>query len=199
MTRLLLVRHASTDSNGVRLAGRSPGIALNGEGRAQARWLASRLVNVPVSKIYSSPLQRAMETAEAIATLVGCDVEAREEFIEIEFGEWTGLDFDRLSRDARFERFNRFRSCADVPGGESMLRVQARMIEGIARVRARHDDECIVLVSHGDLIRAAIAHYAGIALDMFQRIEISCGSLSEIEIDEGHVRILRINETDARV
>lgn len=199
MTRLLLVRHANTDANGKRLAGRSEGIALNEEGRVQAQWLAARLAVLPVSAIYSSPLQRAMETAEAIATLVGRDVEPREEFLEIEFGEWTGLDFNALSRDARFERFNRFRSSADVPGGESMLQVQARMIDGLSRVRARHRHDRVVVVSHGDLIRAAIAYYAGIPLDLMQRIEVSTGSLSEIELDDDHVRIVRINETDAGV
>ncbi|BDU15989.1 histidine phosphatase family protein [Lysobacter auxotrophicus] len=199
MTRLLLVRHASTDANGVRLAGRTAGIALNEEGRAQARWLAARLARLPVAAVYSSPLQRAMETARSIATLVGCDVEPREEFLEIEFGRWTGLDFAELSRDVRFDRFNRFRSCADVPGGENMLQAQARMVAGLSRVRDGHPHECVVVVSHGDLIRAAIAYYAGIALDMFQRIEIATGSVSEIELGDDHVRIVRINETDARV
>ena len=80
-----------------------------------------------------------------------------------------------------------------------MLQAQARMIAGLSLVRARHLHERVVVVSHGDLIRAAIAHYAGIALDLFQRIEISTGSLSEIALDEDNVRILRINEADARV
>ena len=199
MTRLLLVRHANTEANGKRLSGRDAGIGLDPEGRKQAQWLAARLARLPVARVYSSPLRRAMETAEAIATLVRCNVEPREEFLEIEFGHWSGRDFDELARDVRFRRFNAFRSCADVPGGESMLQAQARMIAGLSLVRARHPHERVVVVSHGDLIRAAIAHYAGIALDLFQRIEISTGSLSEIELDEDNVRILRINEADARV
>ena len=199
MTRLLLVRHANTEANGKRLSGRDAGIGLDPEGRKQAQWLAARLARLPVARVYSSPLRRAMETAEAIATVVRCDVEPREEFLEIEFGRWSGLDFDELARDVRFRRFNAFRSCADVPGGESMLQAQARMIAGLSLVRARHPHERVVVVSHGDLIRAAIAHYAGIAIDLFQRIEISTGSLSEIELDEDNVRILRINEADARV
>ncbi|MDR0182628.1 histidine phosphatase family protein [Lysobacter arvi] len=199
MTRILFVRHASTDANGQRLAGRSTGIALNEEGRGQARWLASRLADLPVARVYSSPLQRAMETADAIATVIGCDVHAREELLEIEFGQWTGLDFGQLARDPRFDRFNRFRSCADVPGGETMLQAQARMIAAIASIRAAHDGECVVVVGHGDLIRSAIAYYAGIPLDLFQRIEISTGSVSEIELGDDHVRIVRLNETNWKV
>lgn len=193
MTRFLLIRHAMVDAVGRRLAGRAAGVVLNEEGRSQARALAERLAGLPIAAVYSSPLERAVQTAEPIATLRGLRVETREELHELQFGEWTGRGFEELAGDARFRRFNSFRSCAPVPGGEFMLQAQARMVVGLDALRARHARETIVVVSHGDLIKAAVAWYAGVPLDLFQRIEVAPASVSVVELGEDGVRIVAVN------
>ena len=195
MTRFLLIRHATTEAIGKRLAGRRPGMHLDERGRRQAQVLAERLSRLPVAAIYSSPLERTLETAEPIAKLLGREVVSREELLEIEFGEWTGKDFGELDPLPEFRCFNEFRSYSPVPGGEFMLQAQLRMVLGLDALRRLHPDECVAVVSHGDMIRAAIAHYAGIPLDLFQRLEVSPASISTIDIDDRTVRLIGINDT----
>lgn len=195
MTRFLLVRHALVDASGTRLAGRIAGVHLNDQGRIQAQALAERLAGSPIAAVYSSPLERTIETAEPIASLLGLEAIAREDFLEIEFGAWTDRAIAGIAGQPEFRRFNSFRSCTPVPGGEFMLQAQARMIVGLDMLRVRHPRESVVVVSHGDMIKAAVAHYAGIPLDLFQRIEISPASISVVEIGDTDVRILAVNDT----
>jgi len=195
MTRFLLIRHASIEANGKRLAGRLPGMHLDELGKRQALALGERLSRLPIAAIYSSPLERAFETAEPIARLLGRKVAIREELLEIEFGDWTGKTFGELDELPEFQRFNSFRSCSPVQGGEFMLQAQLRMVLALDVVRRAHADECVAVVSHGDMIRAAIAYYAGIPLDLFQRLEVSPASISTIDIDDTVVRLVSINDT----
>lgn len=195
MTRFLLIRHAVTDATDKRLVGRSAGVRLNEQGRAQAQALAERLSTAPIAAIYSSPLERTLETAEPMVRLLGIDAVPCEDFLEVEFGEWTDAAFDQLSGELSFQRFNSFRSCSRIPGGEFMLQAQSRMVIGLDRLRASHPQQTVAVFSHGDMIKAAIAYYAGIPLDLFKRIEISPASISVVEIDDDTVRLLTVNDT----
>ena len=118
-----------------------------------------------------------------------------EDFLEIAFGEWTNAAFEDLGRQPQFQRFNSFRSSTRIPGGELMAEAQLRIITGLEKLRRRHPQEIVAVISHADLIKAAIAYYAGIPLDLFQRIEISPASVSILEIDDEAVRILLVNDT----
>ena len=195
MTTFLLIRHALTDASGQRLTGRTAGVRLNEQGRAQAQALAERLAGLPIAAVYSSQLERTSETAEFVARLLGIATIPCEDFLEVEFGDWSDASFEELAAEHSFQRFNRFRSCASVPGGEFMLQAQARMVIGLDKLRRRHPQQNVIVVSHGDMIKAAIAYYAGIPLDLFQRTEISPASISVVEIDEDAVRILSVNNT----
>ncbi|ALI98304.1 histidine phosphatase family protein [Rufibacter tibetensis] len=195
MTKLLLIRHATTNSVGKRLSGRTPGVLLNEEGEAQARQLAQRLSHLPISAIYSSPLERTRQTADFLAQAQGLQTSIDEAFLELNFGDWTNLVFEELSGNAEFQRFNTFRSFTRIPGGEMMLEAQARFMAGLQKLCAKHPHETVAVVSHSDLIKAAVAYYAGIPLDMFQRLEISPASVSIIEVYEETARILLINDT----
>lgn len=195
MTRFLLIRHATTDSVGKRLSSRVAGMHLNEQGRAQAKKLAEQLKNLPIKAVYSSPLERAMETAEPVAQLLNLKAVIRVDFLEMDFGEWTNCSFEDLREQSQFQRFNQFRSCTRIPGGELMLEAQLRMINGLEKLRLQHPDETVAVVSHADMIKAALAYYAGIHLDMFQRIEVSPASVSIIEIYDETARILLVNYT----
>jgi probable phosphoglycerate mutase len=195
MTKFLLIRHATTDSVGNTLSGRMPGVSLNDAGRLQAQKLAERLAGVRLAALYSSPLQRAVETALPICRVLNIDHQTSEDFMEIEFGEWTGLAFKKLEEQARFQQFNKFRSNTRIPGGESMPEAQLRMIKGLEYLCSRHQNETVAIVGHSDMIKAAVAYYAGIHLDLFHRIEISPASISIIEIFDETARILLVNDT----
>lgn len=195
MTKFLLIRHALTDAVGKCLSGRTPGLSLNDEGRRQSRELASRLSHQSIAAIYSSPLERALETAAPLAEITGLRARPDTDFLEIDFGTWTSLSFEELKNDTTFQRFNTFRSCTRIPGGELMAEAQTRIIRGIEKLTAIHRNETLAIFSHADLIKSAIAFYAGIHLDMFHRLEISPASVSIIEIFEDTARILLVNGT----
>jgi len=195
MTRFFLIRHAANDTSGHSFAGRMPGVHLNEEGHAQAEALAARFAGMDIAAVASSPLERALETAAPIATVLGLRASSREEFLELDCGDWTGRGFDTLADDPGFRRFNRLRSCSGPPGGETMLQAQARFIAGLESLRRDHPDAAVVVVSHGDMIRAALAHCLGMPLDVMLRLEVSMGSVSIVEIGEDWIRVLAINDT----
>lgn len=195
MTKLLLIRHALTDAVGQRLSGRTPGVPLNMEGRAQAQKLAERLAAVPLAAIYSSPLERALQTAAPLAQRHQLEPLVSDDFLEIDFGHWTNRSFQELAGEPDFQRFNSFRSHTRIPGGELMLEAQARMVAGLGRLCAQHPGATVAVVSHADMLKAAVAHYAGIPLDLFQRLEISPASVSGLEIFAETARLLFLNDT----
>jgi probable phosphomutase (TIGR03848 family) len=193
MTTFLLIRHAQTDSAGTALSGRMGGVHLNEEGRAQADELARHLRRIQVAAIYSSPLERAKETATPLAARFGIEVQSLNEIGELNFGDWTGHRLDDLAGDAQWHRFNAMRSMARIPGGEMMIEAQARMIAALERLRLAHGDETVAIISHGDIIKAAVAHFLGVPLDLFQRIEVSPASISVVVVEALAVRVLMVN------
>jgi probable phosphoglycerate mutase len=195
MTTFLLLRHATCDPVGRALAGRLPGISLNAEGRAQAAELATRLRGTPLDAIYSSPIQRARETAEAVVAGRAIAVQIADELTEIDVGGWAGRTFAQLDGEAAWRRFNTMRSLTRAASGELMLEVQGRAVAFIERVRAERPEGRIALVSHADVIRGLVAHLAGIPLDLFQRIQIDPASISVVEVGEWHVSIRALNLT----
>ena len=185
---VLLIRHAATDALGRWLPGRSLGLGLNQCGRAQAERLRNRLSPLNLAAIYSSPLERAIETAEPLARDRGLRVEPLMELIEIDFGSWTGARFEDLAEDPHWVRFNRHRSMAAVPGGERAADAQARIARAIDEVAVRHRNQTIAFVTHADVIRLAILHIAGAPIDFIHRFEISPASITAVDLhDDGSV------------
>jgi probable phosphomutase (TIGR03848 family) len=181
MTTFLLIRHALHVFGGERIAGRTPGIHLSPDGERQAEGLVERLAGVPLAAIYSSPVERALQTARAVAEPRGLAVERRDDVSEIDYGAWTGAALDDLRGTALWRQWNTFRSGQSAPGGESMIGVQARVVSALMLLRERHGDECVAVVSHGDVIRAAVAHCLGAPLDLLFRIEIGTASVTVVE------------------
>jgi broad specificity phosphatase PhoE len=195
MTRFLLIRHATTDAVGQRFSGRLPGVLLNAEGQAQAQQLAGRLAEAPLDAVYSSPLERALQTAKPLAATHHLMPVVEEAFIELNLGEWTNKTFQELHDDPQFHLFNSFRGGTRIPGGELMLEAQARMVAGLQRLAGQHPYQTVAVVSHSDLIKAAVAYYAGSPLDLFQRLEISPASVSILEIYAESARLIALNST----
>ncbi|MEN3339773.1 MAG: hypothetical protein V7647_3449 [Acidobacteriota bacterium] len=193
-TVALLIRHGHTDAVGQRLVGRLPGVGLSARGRAEVAALAARLALTPIAAVYSSPLERAVLTAEPIAAAHGVEVTALDSLIELDFGEWTGCTFDALDRLPAWRRFNAHRSTAAVPGGETALDVQRRVVRMLDHLRTTHPHETVALVSHQDVIRTAILHCAGVSLDLFDRFEVSSASISALSLGPWTWRVLRTND-----
>ena len=196
-TVVLLIRHAETDAVGAWLAGQTMDVPLNQCGRAQAERLRDRLSTVDLSAIYSSPLERAIETAAPLARDRALRIEPRMELAEIDFGEWSGETFDRLSEDPRWVRFNRVRSMADVPNGERAIDVQARIARALEAARNHHPTATVAFVTHADVIRLAVLHVAGAPVDFIHRFEISPASVTAVALYADGATLLYVNERDA--
>lgn len=196
MTTFYLVRHATNDflKRGA-IAGWQPGVHLNDDGRAQAASLAKLLRNEGISHLYSSPLERAQETAAPLASLLGLEIETAEALGEVRFGEWTGKHFSEIAPDRRWRQWNEFRTGARVPGGETMIEIQARFVGFMGRIAEEKPNATVALFSHGDPIRAALMYYLGMPLDFVHRIEVSPASVSIVRVAECGVQVLCINRT----
>jgi probable phosphomutase (TIGR03848 family) len=199
---VLLVRHGRTDANASgTLAGHTPGIRLDRTGRAQAAALAERLAPVPLTAIVSSPLERCVETAEAVAAdRSGLAVANDDRLVECRYGEWTGRPLAELSRTALWKRVQTHPSAVAFPGGESMRAMQARAVEAVrehnVRVAEQAGDSALwVAVSHGDVIKAIVADALGLHLDLFQRIVIDPGSVSVVSYTDLRPFVVRLNDT----
>ncbi len=195
MTTFLLIRHASCDALNRLIPGRMPGVHLNPRGERESRQLSKRLSHLKISAIFCSPLERAVETAGPLAKEVGLPVTVSTGLDEIHFGDWTGFSFEELSGIPRWRRFNYFRSGTDIPGGEMIIDVQKRVIAELNRLQAEYPDDIVALISHGDVIKAAVLYYGGIPLDFMQRIEISPASVSIIALEGSGPRIVQLNNT----
>lgn len=194
MTTFLLVRHAAHDNVGAYLAGRSPGVRLGPAGLVQAKRLADRLRAERIDRLLASPRERTRETAEAI--LQGRDIawESSDALDEIDFGEWSGRTFAQLNADPRWTAWNAARLCAVTPAGEGMAAVQARVTGLMLALAAKMQDATVALVSHADVIKAAIFHALGMALDSWARIDIAPASVSRLRFTADGPVVLSLNE-----
>jgi broad specificity phosphatase PhoE len=192
MRRVFLVRHGSHDRLGRILCGRMTGVSLSKIGRAEADAVASRLVGTGAGTLLASPQDRAAETAAPIAGAVGLTVETEPDLDEIAFGAWTGRTFDALADDPAWTAWNTERATARPPDGESMAEAQVRILRVLGRFA--EDGTPVILVSHGDVIRAALLKILGLGLDAYDRIVVDPASCSELALWPGGGRVVSVNE-----
>jgi len=188
------LRHGEHGLLGRVLAGRMPGVGMTERGRAEIASQADLLAREKIAAIYASPLQRTRETAEIVAARLNLPIEFRDDLLELDFGEWTGATFDAIRADPRWQAWSTQRSLAAIPGGESMRAVQQRIAAAMLELNERHLHESIVLVSHGDVIRAVLLFALGMPLDFYNRIEIGQGSISTIQIHPGGMRVTTLSD-----
>jgi probable phosphomutase (TIGR03848 family) len=194
-TKLVLVRHAVTEQTGPMLTGRTPGVDLSEDGRNQAKALGDRLREVPVNAVYASPIERTTQTAEAVAAHHGLAVRPLPGVIEADYGEWTGGKLVDLAKTDLWKTVQRAPSRARFPNGESLAEMQSRMVTALEAVVADHPGEVVVVVSHADPIKAAIAHYTGLHLDLFQRLAVSPASVTVFELSGYGATLVKCNDT----
>ncbi len=180
--RILLVRHGLTDQTGAVLTGRTAGVHLDERGTEQAASLATRLEGAEIEAVFSSPLERCRETAAPIAKSHGLRVRRDRRFTEVGYGAWTGETLAKLSKDTLWPVVQYRPSLAEFPDGESLVDAQQRIVGGIEDLRRQHTGNVIVS-SHADMIKLAVAHYGGTHLDLYQRIVIAPTSLSILRFD----------------
>jgi probable phosphomutase (TIGR03848 family) len=195
VTLLLLIRHGANDWVHGRLAGWTPGVHLNADGRSQAAATAARLATLPIDAIYTSPLDRTVETAQAIAGPRGMPLRLVEGLGEVKYGEWQGAELKELYKHELWPGVQFYPSGTRFPGGETLGEAQMRMVATLDGLRAQHPKGIFAVVSHADIIKLALAYYVGMHMDLFQRLEISPCSVSAIYFTPMGPRLLAYNDT----
>lgn len=197
MTHILLIRHAVNDfvKTG-KLAGRTPGVHLNEDGKAQAEALGKRLATMKLHQIISSPLDRTMETAQAVAQHhPHLEMQLNDEIGEVDYGDWQGASIASLRSRKMWNVIQEYPTRAYFPNGEAMREVQVRAVNEIERLTKKHPNDTIAIFSHADLIKMVVAHYLGMHLDVFQRIVISPASITGIQLGHSRPFITTMNDT----
>jgi probable phosphomutase (TIGR03848 family) len=207
MTLVFIVRHGLTASTGKALTGWLPGIVLDDRGQGQAAAMGDRLAKLPLAAIVSSPLERCVQTATAIAARQASrdhagppSIEIDERVGECHYGDWTGRPLRKLARDPLWKVVQAHPSAVRFPGpdGESMLAMQQRAVSAVRDWNTRLGADAAYLVcSHGDVIKAILADALGMHLDMSQRIQVDPCSLSVVRYTTLRPFVLRMNDTSA--
>jgi probable phosphoglycerate mutase len=196
MTHILLIRHAVNDFvKSGKLAGWTPEVHLNDEGKTQAEALGQRLAEAPIKHLYSSPLERTIETAEAIRQHhPHLNINHIAGIGEVGYGEWEGQEIARLTKTKMWPMVQECPSRAYFPSGESMREVQMRAVNAMESLVMAHPRDTVAVVSHADLIKMVLAHYLGMHLDHFQRIVISPASISSLLLSYGRPYVASMND-----
>jgi probable phosphoglycerate mutase len=196
MPILLLIRHGENDylKQG-RLPGRLPGIHLNKHGREQADTLAETLKTFPIQALYSSPLERAIETAEPLAQALSLPIQLRPGLLDTDVGEWQGMQLKKLRKMPLWKQVQEQPSEVRFPAGESFLELQERLVKEIDQLRGAHKrKDMLAVVFHSDPIKLVLAHFIGLPLDNFQKLGVAAGSVSVLVIGKsgGHLAALNL-------
>jgi len=197
MTTILLIRHGENEyvAKG-RLAGRLSGVHLNDNGKMQAQALSKVLAHAPIKAIYSSPLERCIETAQPLADARKLDVLPRDGLLEIDFGSWQDKTLKSLRRRKLWKTVQANPSRMEFPEGETFVNAQMRITQEMEALSKIHGPkEMIACFAHSDIIRLAVAYYIGTPLDLFQRIAVSPASISTIYLGEMRVRVFNVNQS----
>lgn len=193
MTLLLLIRHADNDARRVQLVGRLPGIHLNEKGRRQAEDLAGFLRKAPIQAVYSSPMERAVETARPLAEVLNLPLQIENGVNEIDYGQWQGRPFRQLRRLKGWQAVLKTPSQVRFPSGETLEEVQQRAIAALTVLSQGR--RMIAVFTHADVIRLALASYLNMPLDSYHRLTIRPASLSIVALNEGTIHVVLMNQT----
>jgi broad specificity phosphatase PhoE len=192
LTVFFLVRHGETGLVGRRLSGWTLGIHLNPSGQEQARAICETLACYPVRAIYSSPLERAMETAVPLSRALHLPVHRRRALGEVDYGDFTGRSFRELGHLKSWQVIRSQPSRASFPGGESLLEVQHRTVRELWAIAREHPRTMVALFSHGDPIRLALGYFLGMPLDLTRRLMIAPASISAVRFSNQGTQVLAL-------
>jgi probable phosphomutase (TIGR03848 family) len=197
MPLLLLIRHGENEyvKTG-KAAGRLPNVHLNERGQQQAQDLADALKDVPIKAIYSSPLERAIETATPIANARKLEVQIEADLLESDIGKWQGKSWKVLRLTKVWKIVEHAPSRFRFPEGESFPEMQTRVVSTLERIIQNHKkpNEIVACVFHADPIKLAVSHFLGLPLDHFQRLSCDTGSLTILHVSEAGANLVKLNQ-----
>ena len=194
--RLFLVRHGETQRNRERRVQGRGDQPLTDAGRKQAAAVAQALSRENITTLYSSPLKRAVETAEIIGAELRLPIQLADNLAEADVGELDGLNSEEMR--ARYPDFmalwDRDPGNAVMPGGESLAEVQERAWQMVQSLLRGHPEANVVAVSHNFTIETLVCKVLGLPLASFRRLGVDLGSISAVELREGRSRLVLLND-----
>jgi len=197
MPTLLLIRHGENDYvKTSKMAGRLPGIHLNEHGQKQAQALGEALKDFPITAIYSSPLERAMETADPIARARKLEIIQEPDLMDADIGKWQGKSWKVLSLTKAWKVVQHAPSRFRFPEGESFPEAQTRYANALERIVKKHNKpkDIIAVIFHADPIKLAVSHFLGLPLDHFQRLSCNTGSLTMLHLTDAGANLVKLNQ-----
>ena len=197
MPLLLLIRHGENDYvKTSKLAGRLPGVHLNDRGQKQAEALGEALKDVPIKAVYSSPLERAMETAESIVNTRKLKIIQEPDLMDTDVGSWQGRSWKVLRHTKAWKIVQGAPSRFRFPEGESFPETQMRIVNVLERIiqKYKKPQDVIAIVFHADPIKLAVSHFLGLPLDNFQRLGCDTGSLTVLHTGESNSNLFKLNQ-----
>ena len=198
MTKILLIRHGHVEGIEPRRFRGRAGVPLTALGLAQAQAVARRVAAgwQPI-KVYTSPLERAVLTGAAIAEACGVGTEVLEALIDIDYGAWQGKTEAEVaaSEPMLYAAWHDMPQLVRFPGGESLQDLVARVADALRDTLARHPDDTAVLVAHDSVNRALLLQLLDQPLSTYWRLAQSPCCINEIDVAEGRIEVLRVNET----
>ena len=201
MSLVVLIRHAHSEANAAGiLSGRRPNIALSEKGRKQAQELAERLGQIKVKELRISPLQRCIETIDPWKS-TKTRIRSIEDhgITEVDYGKWSGRTLRSLSREKLWKIVQENPSRVFFPDGEGLSNMQARAVDSMYAGISSPGTGALVLVSHGDVIKALVASNLGMRLDDFQRIIIDPASITVFDFSSKTPRLLLLNDSHTKI
>lgn len=194
--RLILARHGETDWNVNEVFRGKLDVELNETGREQARLMADYLAESRISAVLSSPLKRARETAQAVATCQGIEVTVAPELVDMDFGDWQDLSIKTV-QDKYPEFFSRWLEQPNhlkVPGGESLLDVRERALGLISRITAQNKGDAL-LVSHRVVSKVLICALLGLNDSHFWNIKLDICGITTFSVENRRFVLSGHNDT----
>jgi probable phosphomutase (TIGR03848 family) len=193
---LFLVRHALTPVTGSVLIGRLPGYPLSEKGREQAAATGQRLAGAPLKAVYSSPMERCVETATAVAAHhPKLKVQTVDDLAEIDYGSWQGRTLKSLYGVKGWKELRARPADFRFPGGETIREAHTRGMVAIEALRVKHKDKAIVVCSHCDMIKLIVAGCLGLGIDLYDRINIAPASITTLYLSDGTPRLINVSDT----
>jgi broad specificity phosphatase PhoE len=195
MPNLYLVRHGENEyTREGRLAGRQPGVHLNARGNQQAVAIATYLADVKFQAIYSSPLERAIETIQPLASNLNIPIQIRDGLNETDVGEWENKLLKDLRKMPEWKILERSPSRMVFPSGESHVVLLNRLVGEVDILcRSNNKGDNLLLCFHADPIKMMIAHFIGLPLDAFNKLVIDTGSISILKVEQYQSQLILFN------
>ena len=195
-TTVFLIRHGVTEWHAARKVLGHRDIGLNEQGKVQARGAAEALARVPIAEVLSSPLVRAVQTAEIIAEKFKVPLARDPRLADFRVGRWEGMGYDEVAALAEYQQFLADPMSHRIPGGEDLAQIRDRAVGAVDQTLRDHPaGESMAIISHAGIIKVLLAHYLGMNLADYHRLRVAPGSISVLSfVDDRELpRILAVN------